>query len=283
MKNIKHVLVVINPAKQDSFPVLAEAEEFFQNNGIHMLKVFLDKNFQLQDIGSVDLAISLGGDGTLLSCARLLAGMNIPILAVNIGDFGFITEISKNEWIESYKKYTQGTLPISHRIMLEAEILRKGQSVGVFTGLNEAVICTSGISKIIRLRVFLFNTYAGRYRADGVIVSTPTGSTAYAMAAGGPILHPEMEAMVLVPICPFTLSNRPIVVPVSDQIKIEIEEMQKTDIVLTIDGQDAAFLKPGDELTFRKSKNKTLIIRSDKRDFYEILRNKLNWAEEPRR
>jgi NAD+ kinase len=134
---------------------------------------------------------------------------------------------------------------------------------------------------MIRLKIFLSDTYMGRYRADGVIVATPTGSTAYSMAAGGPILHPEMEAFILTPICPFTLSNRPTVVPASEVLRVEVEEPQKVETVLTIDGQETIPLLPRDCVTICRAPNKARIVHTDRRSFYEVLRTKLNWTGEP--
>ena len=150
-----------------------------------------------------------------------------------------------------------------------------------FLGLNEAVIGIKGISRMIRLKIFMSDTYMGRYRADGVIVATPTGSTAYSMAAGGPILHPEMEAFILTPICPFTLSNRPTVVPATEILRIEVEEPQKVEAVLTIDGQESFLLQPRDCIFVRRAPHKARIVHTDRRSFYEVLRTKLNWAGEP--
>ena len=133
---------------------------------------------------------------------------------------------------------------------------------------------------MIKLKIFFSEQYLGRYRADGVIIATPTGSTAYSMAAGGPILHPEMEAFILTPICAFTLSNRPIVVPASVVLRIEVES-QKAETVLTVDGQETFVLRQRDSIIVRKAEQKTLIIRTDRRGFYEVLRTKLNWAGEP--
>ena len=143
----------------------------------------------------------------------IAGGSEVPILAVNMGDFGFITEVSRSELDRHLEKYLDGRLWVSERLMLSVAVHRDGREIGAFLGLNEAVIGIKGISRMIRLKIFLSDTYMGRYRADGVIIATPTGSTAYSMAAGGPILHPEMEAFILTPICPFTLSNRPTVVP----------------------------------------------------------------------
>ena len=135
--------------------------------------------------------------------------------------------------------------------------------------------------KITRLQVTLSGTAVGQYRADGVILSTPTGSTAYSMAAGGPILHPEMQALVLNPVCPFTLSNRPLVVPADEVVEITVEEPQRTEVMLTVDGQESLPLQPGDRVVLKRYEYSALIIQSDRRNFYEVLRNKLHWAGEP--
>jgi NAD+ kinase len=223
----------------------------------------------------------LGGDGTLLYGARCLAGFNVPILAVNLGDFGFITEISSSEWEDALISYLEGTLEVSRRVMFDAELRRGGKTLKRYSGLNDAVVRAGDFARIIALRVHLSGTYVARYRADGLIVATPTGSTAYSMSAGGPILHPEMDAFILNPICPFTLSNRPIVIPGQETCTLEIEAVQRTEIVLVIDGQEFCKLKPKDRVIFSKSARHTLIIKSDKRNFYEVLRSKLNWAGEP--
>ena len=258
-----------------------EAESYFHEKGVKV-KIFpVHNDFNHDLLPGTDIAITIGGDGTLLYCARILAGEDIPILAVNLGDIGFITEVSKGEWIEALEKYISGRLGISRRIMFEAKVEREGEKIASFRGLNDAVIRNAGASKIIRLRVHLSQTYVGRYQADGLIVATPTGATAYSMSAGGPILHPEMEAFILNPICPFTLSNRPIVVPGDEILEIEIEEEQKAKITLTIDGQDVFRLLPKDHVILHKSEKYSHIILSDKRNFYEVLRAKLNWAGEP--
>jgi NAD+ kinase len=165
--------------------------------------------------------------------------------------------------------------------MFSATVRRDDAEIASFTGLNDAVISTLGISRMIRLKVFLSDTAVGRYRADGVIVATPTGSTAYSMAAGGPIVYPEMDAFILTPICPFTLSNRPTVVPASEILRIEVEDPQKTDVALTVDGQESLTLAPRDCVLIRRAAKKALIVRSDKRSFYEVMRTKLNWSGEP--
>ena len=233
------------------------------------------------EVGDVDLAFSLGGDGTVLFSARTLAKRQVPVLAVNIGDFGFITEVSKDEWKDALEDYLAGGLELSRRLMLRPAVYRGGVKIAEFQCLNDTVVSAYGISKMIRLSVELNDTPLGKYRADGVIVSTPTGSTAYSAAAGGPMLDPEMEAVLLNPICPFSLSNRPLVVQADKVISISVDPEQRAELVLTVDGQMTFPLKPCDRIVFERAEEKALIIRSDKRNFYEILRSKLKWSGGP--
>ncbi len=280
-RDIRRVLTVINSRKGDAPAVVRSIEEFARSHDMAVAALdFADCGPSAAPDG-VDMAISLGGDGTLLACARMLSARPIPILAVNMGDFGFITEVSKGELFETWERFLDGGLGVSERLMLSVVVHREGKQAGSFVGLNEAVIGIVGISRMIRLQIFLSDAYMGRYRADGVIVATPTGSTAYSMAAGGPILHPEMDAFILTPICPFTLSNRPTVVPAREILRIDVEEPQKVDAVLTIDGQEIFPLRPRDSVTIRSAPHKARIVHNDRRTFYDVLRTKLNWAGEP--
>jgi len=280
-REIRKVLLVINSLKNDVGTVARSIEEFVRSRGGETVAVDFAGPVDQAALDGVDLAVSLGGDGTLLACARMVADRGVPILAVNMGDFGFITEVSRSELFDVWEKFLAGRLGTSERLMLSVAVRRDGAEVASFTGLNDAVISTLGISRMIRLKVFLSDTDVGRYRADGVIVATPTGSTAYSMAAGGPILYPEMDAFILTPICPFTLSNRPTVVPASEILRIEVEDPQKTDVALTVDGQETITLRPRDCVLIRRAAKKALIVRSDKRSFYEVMRTKLNWSGEP--
>lgn len=282
MKNrVRKVLVIANLSKPDAQRTAEEVERYLSEREIDVdIFAFLGKPTGAPPI-DCDIAFSLGGDGTVLFSARLLAPYSIPIMAVNIGDFGFITEVGRDEWKQAFEKYQAGRLGISSRIMLDTRVERDGTEVAAFQGLNDSVIASSGISKIVRLEVDIDGTALGRYRADGVIVSTPTGSTAHSAAAGGPILDPEMHALVLIPICPFTLSNRPIVLTGSEPIYLEVEPEQRTEVYLTVDGQDLFRLEEGDRVCFRVSEAKALIVRSDKRNFFEVLRAKLNWSGGP--
>ncbi len=275
---VRKVLIIANLHKKEAGSLMEEIAGFMKEEGIEVIPFgFCGKPEEIA-IDGVDFAFSLGGDGTVLYSARLLESRGIPILAVNLGSFGFLTEISRNEWKETFDGYRRGHLGISRRIMLKVMIEREGRRIMTFSGLNDAVISANGISKIMELGLFLNRNDLGRYRADGIIIATPTGSTAYSVAAGGPILDPEMEAIIVNPICPFTLSNRPIVVSGNDVVQIHVRKEQRADIILSIDGQEVFPLAGGDIVILEKSHSKALLVRSDRRNFYGVLRSKLNWS-----
>ena len=280
-REIRRVLIISNSRKDHVTAVVNIIEAFVRDRGGETVKANVAEPVPAAALAGLDLAVSLGGDGTLLSCARLVAARGVPILAVNLGDIGFITEVAQDELIPACEDYLSGASGFSERLMLSVGVWRGGAEVASFTGLNDAVVSTTGISRMIRLRVRLSDTPVGRYRADGVIVATPTGSTAYSMAAGGPIVYPEMEAFILTPICPFSLGNRPTVVPASEQLEVEVEGSQKTGVALTVDGQQTEPLESGDRVVVRRAARKALIVRSRRRGFYEVLRTKLHWAGEP--
>ena len=288
---IKNALIVVNKVKEDASRVASEIEEYLRTSGISVDTHRYAERPGAFTVSDYDVAFSVGGDGTVLYCSRLLgahshsggpsARPSIPIFAVNVGDFGFITEVSKDEWRQAFEKFVDGKLGISERIMVEATLYRDGEVSEIRCGLNDAVVASAGTSKVVRLSVDIGRTTLGRYRADGIIVATPTGSTAYSVAAGGPILEPEMDALILNPICPFTLSNRPLVLPGDSPIYITIEPKQRTDVVLTVDGQETVPLVEGDRLEIKRADSRVRIVRSDRRNFYEVLRSKLNWSGGP--
>jgi NAD+ kinase len=224
------------------------------------------------------VAFSLGGDGTVLYAARTIAARGIPIFPINLGTLGFIAAVHPDEWLRVFHQWVQGDINISRRLMLEITVERRGKTIAQASCLNDAVISASGIAKIICLHVLDTQTPLGNYRSDGLIVATPTGSTAYSVAAGGPILDPEIEAVIINPICPFTLSNRPIVVPAQETIIVEVKKEQRSDVLLTLDGQVTEHLEPEDRVCIRQAPYKAQLIASDRRVFYNALRTKLNWS-----
>lgn len=280
-RGIKNVIVVANLTKDNAEQLAEEVVQSIQLRDVRVRRHLFRGKPEPFDFSGADLVISLGGDGTVLYCAREVYGYGTPILAVNLGKFGFITEIARDEWKEALSTYMNGGLSVSERLLLRATVIREDEEIASFVGLNDVVINNRGKSKLIRLGAFCNNTPVGVYRSDGIIVATPTGSTAYSAAAGGPILTPELEAVVICPICPFTLSNRPIVVPGDSNIVIEIERDQKTDILLTVDGQNTMNVLPGDRVSISRAHTKARIIHSNRRNFYEVLRSKLNWTGGP--
>lgn len=279
MKQIKHVLLVVNMHKTDAPRLSKQISVYLEKKGIAVSHIQLLRGERVPEVDEhFDLAISLGGDGTVLYCARMLYGLDIPILAVNLGSFGFITEVSVNEWQEAFEKFCCGETLLSSRIMFDLKVIRDSEEVYTGYGLNDVAVSSLGISNVINLNLHLGQTLLGTFRADGIVVATPTGSTAYSLAAGGPIVDSQMEALVITPICPFTLSNRPIVVSSDEQITIEADRYQRTGLNLTIDGQENFGLVGGDQIIIRQAEHKTLLALSNRRNFYEVVRSKLNWS-----
>jgi NAD+ kinase len=238
------------------------------------------------DLNGTGLAFSLGGDGTVLYAVRNVAFRDIPVFPINLGALGFIAVVRPEEWQGVFDNWLAGRLKVSRRLMLDISVEREGKPIFTALCLNDGVISASGIAKLLRLRVESLDEEdgapeilpLGRYRADGLIVATPTGSTAYSVAAGGPILDPEIEALIINPICPFTLSNRPIVVPAHETIIIHVEEGQRSGVVLTADGQTTLPLEAGDRIFIRRSAHDARLIASPRQGFYRALESKLNWS-----
>jgi NAD+ kinase len=225
----------------------------------------------------VDLLIVLGGDGTLLSVARTVGDLGIPILGVNLGGLGLITATTLDEMLPSLETMLEGRMVIEDRLMLLARVIRNGVALCEHMALNDMVITKSAMSRIISLAVSVEGQYATAYRADGLIISTPTGSTAYSLSAGGPILFPQVEAIVLTPICSHTLTNRPIVLPAADRIEVTVQSDQE--IMLTVDGQVGVGLRERDVVEVRKAPARMRLVRFPQKDFFSVLRTKLKWGE----
>lgn len=228
-----------------------------------------------------DILISLGGDGTVLYAARSAAPLGIPILPIDLGTLGFIAWVQREEWEARFIEAVSGSLAISERFMLNVVVERDDKAIAAFNGLNDGVVSGSGPAKIVALGISVNGANIGRYRCDGLIVSTPTGSTAYSLAAGGPVLDPEMDAMLLMPVCPFTLSNRPLVMPGADTLAIHVEAGQREDTILTVDGQESFDLLEGDRIVFKCSGYRARLYRRERDAFFQVLRTKLNWSGGP--
>ncbi len=227
--------------------------------------------------GQVDLLLVLGGDGTLLSMARLVGDLGVPILGVNLGGLGFLTALTKEELFPALEAFLAGGLVIEERVMLAAQVWRQGERLSEYAALNDVVITKSAMSRIINLAVSVDGQFATAYRADGLIISTPTGSTAYCLSAGGPIVFPTMPAIVLTPICSHTLTNRPIVLPADQRIEVTLQSDQ--DVMLTLDGQVGFALKEADVVAISQATARIRLLRFPQKHFFSVLRTKLKWGE----
>jgi NAD+ kinase len=225
-----------------------------------------------------DLIISLGGDGTLLNIAPLVERPDVPILGVNLGGLGFITEVAADELESVLTQTLEGEYQTEQRMTLEVQVQSKNGKAHRFRVLNDAVITKGARSRIINLETYVDGEYLCNYRADGLIVSTPTGSTAYSLAAGGPILAPALSAIILTPLCPHTLTNRPIVVPGVAGIQVTLRSFGDT-VFLSPDGQQGVRLENGDKVEARDYGLPVSLIKLPSRSYYEILREKLKWGE----
>jgi NAD+ kinase len=222
-----------------------------------------------------DLLIVLGGDGTLLSVARAVGDLGIPIVGVNLGDLGFLTATTLDEMIPALEALLRGEMVIEERMMLATRVRRGARVVGEWLALNDVVITKAAVSRIINLSVSIEGQHAIAYRADGLIVSTPTGSTAYSLSAGGPILYPTMDGIVVTPICSHTLTNRPVVVP--GMHRVEITLLTPQEVMLTVDGQVGFGLREDDVVEVGRAPSTIRLVRF--RDFFSVLRTKLKWGE----
>lgn len=230
-----------------------------------------------------DMAITLGGDGTLLKTARRYPRKNIPILAVNLGTLGFLTETTEDKMFDVLNKAFKNQCSLDRRSILRITLYRKGKKHSTYLALNDVAINQGAFARLIQIRVEINQRLVNRFKADGLIVSTPTGSTAHSLSAGGPIVHPHVTGIIMTPICPVSLSMRSIVLPDNRQLTIFVETErrggQAEEIGLTLDGQDVVGLEYGDEIKVRKSKRNMYLIREGTR-YYKVLRDKLNWGNE---
>jgi NAD+ kinase len=227
----------------------------------------------------VEMLIILGGDGTLLSAARHVADAHtdVPIFGVNLGSLGFMAEVSLDELYDNLEKAIAGKLETEDRMMLSAAVIRGGKRLAQYRVLNDAVINKGALARMMELKISVGTRHLTTLRADGLIVATPTGSTAYSLSAGGPIIHPTLHCFVVTPICPHTLSNRPIALPDTVVVTVCLTS-QSEDVSLTLDGQIGFPLIPNDVVEIRKSRYKMKLIKHPSKSYYEILRTKLKWG-----
>ncbi|MCH7599656.1 MAG: NAD(+)/NADH kinase [Myxococcales bacterium] len=228
----------------------------------------------------VDLIVSVGGDGTLLSVARALGTRDVPILGINLGRLGFLTEVNRDEMEECLDRMLKSDFPIEPRMRLDIRVYRDEQEIACYLALNDLVITRTALSRMIDLETFADGSKVTTYHADGLILSTPTGSTAYSLSAAGPILLPGLEAIVLTPICPHSLNQRPLVLPQHTEVEVRVRHISGSDsATLTIDGQDGLELSDRDRVITRRSPHSVHIVSSPFRNRFEILHTKLNWGD----
>ena len=284
MRKLRRAIMFVNDRKKDARSLGEEIKKEFVKRKIK-IDTFSSKgkpDFHTET--GYDIAISLGGDGTVLAAARAMSPLEVPIFPVNLGTFGFIASIQAYEWMEKMEDWIDGKLSHSKRLMLEICVKRGGEEVLRGCCLNDVVISSSGIAKIINLRVSYYDASLkkilnlGSYRSDGLIVATPTGSTAYSAASAGPIVDPELEAIILNPICPFILSSRPMVLPAEEIVQVEVEKEQQSGVILTVDGQVTEKLKGNDKVFLKKAPYHCLLAASGREGFYKTLGTKFLWT-----
>jgi len=289
-REIKCVGVVVKPNHAEAWATACELSAWLEKRGISLIgkpplevkdfdpekcriKIVETEKFQ----NEADLIVVLGGDGTMISTARLTGDREILVLGINYGSLGYLTEFRIEEMFPALEAILAGEYEIDPRVMLDVEHWRDDEKLASARVLNDVVINKAALARIIEVEVNLNNLFVNSFRADGLIVSTPTGSTAYNLSAGGPIVFPSMNAIILTPICPFTLTNRPIVVPDTDEIVISLK-YENEGVVLTLDGQIGYSLEAKDRVVVHKSATTFNLVQPPNRNYFDVLRNKLKWG-----
>jgi NAD+ kinase len=284
---MQRIGIAAKPRKPEAEPILRALVAWLRDHG---REVLLDQEAaeicpeggpglpRSEVAATADLVIVLGGDGTLLSVARLIGPREVPILGVNLGGLGFLTEVTLDELYPTLEAVLRDQFGLSRRLTLTVRVLRAGERVASFEALNDAVINKTALSRIVDLETHVNGEYVATFRADGLILSTPTGSTAYCLAAGGPIIYPTLPALVIIPICPHTLTNRPLVVPDSAVVEI-IQGSDGEDVHLTVDGQVGVDLRYRDVVAVQRSTRSIALVKSPKLNYFDLLRTKLKWGE----
>ncbi len=289
-QEIKCVGVVVKPNHKEAWKTACELSAWLETRGIELIGKPYDEaaTFDAESCGvetvenekfqsEADLIVVLGGDGTMISTARLTGEREVLVLGINYGSLGYLTEFRIEEMFDALEAILEGNYEIDSRLMLEVELIRGGETIETGRVLNDVVMNKAALARIIEIEVELNNLYVNSFRADGLIVSTPTGSTAYNLSAGGPIVYPSMNAVVLTPICPFTLTNRPIVVPDTAKINLLLKN-ENEGVVLTLDGQIGYQMQKGDTVSIRKSRTNFNLVQPPNRNYFDVLRNKLKWG-----
>jgi NAD+ kinase len=288
---IKNIGVIVKPHQPDALETLCALTTWMNERGISFVglpeiereQIEHNTGCQIQIVGEVempervDLMLVLGGDGTMIATSRMLGDNQVPVIGVNYGGLGYLAEFPIEEMFPALEAILAGKYKVQQRFMLRVELWRGEELVTQNRVLNDVVVNKSALARIIEIEAYLNDQFVHSFRADGLIVATPTGSTAYNLSAGGPIIYPSMNAMVITPICPFTLSNRPIVVPDDSVIEVRLIT-ENEDVALTLDGQVGFPLQARDRILIRKSNTAFNLVQPPNRNYFEVLRNKLKWG-----
>ena len=291
MASIKRIGVVVKPHQPDALATLCRLTEWLNARGIKLIGgLDVDRERIEHETGcvvetvndeklaeTVDLMLVLGGDGTMIATARMLGDKEVPVIGVNYGGLGYLAEFPIKELFPALEAILNGHYQVEPRVMLAAELRRGEELVTKTRVLNDVVMNKSALARIIEIEAYLNDQFVNSFRADGLIVSTPTGSTAYNLSAGGPVIYPSMNAIVITPICPFTLSNRPIVVPDNSFIEVRLKTRNE-EVALTLDGQVGCPLQAGDKIVIRKSKTTFNLVQPANKNYFDVLRDKLRWG-----
>ncbi len=268
------VWLAYNPNKVKALAALSGLKKFFRN---HRVTVISSPRLKGR-LGPDDLVVALGGDGTILRVARAVAEYNVPVLGVNLGGLGFLTEVTMEELYKTLTKIVSGKVTTEKRMMLKAEIWRGGHKRGEYLALNDVVVNMSREARVISLDLEVDNKLVANYIADGLIIATPTGSTAYNLSAGGPIVYPDMKVLVIAPICPHMLTLRPLIVPARKTVTVTLKSDHKEGN-LTMDGQVAVKVRANDTIRIRAAEEELHLITNPYKNYFEVLRTKLKWSE----
>lgn len=283
---IRSIGIVVKPKHAEAGKTAEELAAWLKNRGISVIAEPFAEATGGRDhaetgeswiANEADLIVVLGGDGTMIATARLIGDAEVLVMGVNYGSLGYLTDFRIEELYSSLEVILDGNFSIDRRVMLGVEQWRGDRKLAKGRVLNDVVINKAALARIIEIEVHLNGLFVNAFRADGLIVSSPTGSTAYNLSAGGPIIYPSMNAVVITPICPFTLTNRPIVVPDDAEIELILEN-ENEGVVLTLDGQTGYTMKTGDRAVIRKSRTTFNLVQPSNRNYFDVLRNKLKWG-----
>jgi NAD+ kinase len=281
----KKIGIVSKPGRSDLPQLLRELVEWLDGHGVEWTGDLVTEDYlgrkggfdRVQIDRDFDFIVVLGGDGTLLSAARGIGTKETPLLAVNLGGLGFLMSTGPEQLFEALTAAIAGDYRIQPRTVLAGKVIRDGKTIAEYNALNDFVVNKAAIARLLQLEVYVDGEFMCSYRADGLVLATPTGSTAYSLAAGGPVIAPTVEGFCLTPICPHTLSNRPVVVPESSKFEIVFVGGDDSTF-LTVDGQVGLNLKPDDRILAEKSDHAVRIIETEKVHFFDVLRNKMSWG-----